>query len=62
MVFLKDEYKNFKLTKQIKNNDFEGFDDRETFRIIQDYMIKKYNLGNNKINNKTILKANGYIF
>lgn len=62
MVFLKDEYKNFKLTKQIKNNDFEGFDDRETFRIIQDYMIKKYNLGNNKINNKTILAANGYIF
>lgn len=62
MVFLKEEYKNFRLTKQIKNNDFEGFDDRETFRIIQDYMIKKYNLGNNKINNKTILESNGYIF
>lgn len=62
MLFLKDEYKNFKLTKQIKNNDFEGFDDRETFRIIQDYMIRKYNLGNNKINNKTILESNGYLF
>lgn len=62
MVFLKDEYKNFRLTKQIKNNDFDGFDDRETFRIIQNYMIKKYNLTNNKTNNKTILEANDYKF
>ena len=62
LVFLKDEYKDFKLVKQIKNNDFDGFDDRETFRIIQNYMIKKYNLTNNKGNNKTILEANDYIF
>jgi len=62
MVFLKDEYKDFKLIKQIKNNDFDGFDDRETFRIIQSYMIAKYKLGNNKINNKTILESNGYVF
>lgn len=62
MLFLKDEYKAFRLIKQIKNNDFDGFDDRETFRIIQDYMIKKYNLTNNKMNNKTILEANGYTF
>ena len=62
MVFLKDEHKTFRLTKQIKNNDFDGFDDRETFRIIQNYMIKKYNLTNNKTNNKTILEANGYTF
>lgn len=62
MVFVKDEYKAFRLTKQIKNNDFDGFDDRETFRIIQNYMIKKYNLTTNKTNNKTILEANGYIF
>lgn len=62
IVFLKDEYKNFRLTKQIRNNDFDGFDDRETFRIIQNYMIKKYNLTNNKTSNKTILEANGYTF
>ena len=62
LVFLKDEYKDFRLVKQIKNNDFDGFDDRETFRIIQNYMIKKYNLTNNKGNNKTILEANDYIF
>lgn len=62
LVFLKDEYKDFTLTKQIKNSEFDGFDDRETFRIIQNYMIKKYNFTNNKENNKTILEAAGYIF
>ena len=62
IVFLKDEYKDFRLNKQIRNSDFDGFDDRETFRIIQDYMIKKYKLGTNKANNKTILEASGYVF
>lgn len=62
IVFLKDEYKKFTLTKQVKNNDFDGFDDRETFRIIQNYFIKKYNLTSNKTNNRTILEAEGYIF
>ena len=62
IVFLKDEYKNFTLIKQIKNNDFDGFDDRETFKIIQNYFINKYKLTSNKTNNKTILEAEGYIF
>ena len=62
VVFLKDEYKNFTLIKQIKNNDFDGFDDRETFKIIQNYFIDKYKLTSNKTNNKTILEAEGYIF
>ena len=62
IVFLKDEYKEFRLKKQIKNNDFDGFDDRETFRIIQNFMIKKYKLGANKTNNKTILESVGYVF
>lgn len=62
IVFLKDEFKDFRLNKQIKNSDFDGFDDRETFRIIQNYMIKKYKLENNKSNNKTILESVGYVF
>lgn len=62
VVFLKDEYKDFTLIKQIKNNDFDGFDDRETFKIIQNYFIGKYKLTSNKTNNKTILEAEGYIF
>lgn len=62
IVFLKEKFKDFRLTKQIRNNDFDGFDERETFKIIQNYFIKKYNLTNNKTNNKTILEANGYTF
>ena len=62
VIFLKDEYKDFTLIKQIKNNDFDGFDDRETFKIIQNYFINKYKLTSNKTNNKTILEAEGYIF
>ena len=48
IVFLKDEYKKFTLTKQIKTNDFDGFDERETFRIIQNYFINKYKLTTDK--------------
>lgn len=62
LVFLKEEYKSFTLTKQIRDSEFDGFDDRETFTIIHNYMMKKYNFTNNKENNKTILEANGYIF
>ena len=62
IVFLKDQFKDFTLTKQIKNSDSDGFDDRETFRIIRDYMIKKYKFNNKKADNKTILEAEGYIF
>ena len=62
LVFLKEEFKDFTLTKEIKNNDFDGFDDRETFRIIQAYFIKKYNLTKKKADNKTILESEGYAF
>ena len=62
LVFLKEEFKDFSLTKQLKSDDFDEFDDRETFRIIQNYFIKKYNLTNKKNNNKTILESEGYNF
>lgn len=61
-VFLKEEFENFTLTKQIKNSDFDGFDDRETFRVIQSYFMNKYKLTNKKSNNRTTLEAEGYIF
>ena len=62
IVFLKKEYKDITLTKQVREKDADGFDDRETFRIIRDYMIKKYQLTNKKADNKTRLEANGYKF
>lgn len=62
IVFLKKEYKDITLTKQVREKDADGFDDRETFRIIRDYMIRKYQLTNKKSDNKTRLEANGYKF
>ena len=62
VVFLKNEYKNFSLKKITFDNAFDGIDERQTFNILHNYYIEKYNLTNNKKNNKTILEANGYVF
>ena len=50
------------LKKITFDNAFDGFDERQTFNILHNYYIEKYNLTNNKKNNKTILEANGYVF
>ena len=62
IVFLKEEYKDFVLSKQVRNSVTEGYDDRETFRIIQDYLIKKYNLTKKKEDNKLKLEKEEFIF
>ena len=61
-MFLKNEYKKFSLKKITFDNAFNGFDERQTFNILHNYYIEKYNLTNNKKNNKTTLEANGYVF
>ncbi|HHT38693.1 MAG TPA: DEAD/DEAH box helicase family protein [Mollicutes bacterium] len=62
VIFLKNEYKDFSLIKEIANSEFDGFDDRETFRILHQYFIDKYNLTTNKKNNQVILESHGYKF
>ena len=62
VVFLKNEYKNFSLKKITFDNALDGIDERKTINILHNYYIEKYNLTNNKKNNKTILEANGYVF
>lgn len=62
VIFLKNEYKNFTLKKITFDNAFDGFDERQTFKILHEYYIEKYKLTSNKKNNKTILEANGYVF
>ena len=62
VIFLKNEFKNFKLKKLTFDNNFDGFDERQTFNILHQYYIDKYNLTSNKKNNKTILESNGYVF
>ena len=43
VVFLKNEYKSFRLTKISINSEFDGFDERQTFNIIYSYFKTKYN-------------------
>ncbi|MEG1149756.1 MAG: DNA helicase, partial [Bacilli bacterium] len=62
VVFLKKEFKNFSLKKITFDNEFDGFDERQTFNILHEYYIDKYKLSTNKKNNKTIMEANGYVF
>ncbi len=62
IVFLKNEFKNFSLTKVTFDNKFDGFDERETFNILHNYYVEKYKLTNNYKNNTTILEANHYSF
>lgn len=62
VIFLKNEYKNFTLKKLTFDNNFDGFDERETFNILHKFYIDKYKLTSKKKDNKTVLEANGYVF
>ena len=62
IVFLKNEFKQFTLKKLTCNNKSDGFDERQTFNILHEYYINKYDLTKNRKSNKTILEANGYTF
>ncbi len=62
VLFLKKEHKDFALKKITFDSDFDGFDERETFTILYQFYIDKYNLTSNKKKNIIILEANGYAF
>lgn len=61
-LFLKDEAKNFTLTKELRNLDFDGLGERETLDKVYEYFKEKYNLGNDKRVNQENLEAGGYNF
>ena len=44
IVFLKNEFKQFTLKKLTCNNKSDGFDERQTFNILHEYYINKYDL------------------
>lgn len=60
-LFLKDKCKNFTLKKQIRDLDFSILGEREILNKVYDFLVKKYHLGENKNQNKDILKDAGYI-
>lgn len=61
-MFLKDEAKDFVLTKEMRDLDFDGLGERETLVKVYEYFKKNYNLGSNKQINKENLEAGGYNF
>lgn len=56
ILFLKDEYKGFKLKKQIKLPKYSQYGSLEAFKIVKEHFIKKYNLTNDKEANKRKLE------
>ena len=61
-VFLKNEARDFTLTKEMRNLDFDGLGERETLIKVYDYFVREYGLGKDKKVNKENLEAGGYIF
>ena len=75
-LFVKDEFRKFKLYKEVKNTDADNFAPREAFYAIYEYYCKEYNLENsqekqskdgdnkeeNKESNKVKLAKAGYNF
>lgn len=61
-LFLKQKCKTFTLEKQVRDLDYKGLGEREVLAKIHEFFISKYNLNNNKKDNKLKLEANGYIF
>lgn len=60
-LFIKDEFRKFKLYKEVKNQDVDNFAPREAFYAIYEYFCKKYQL-NNDLENKIKLSKSGYNF
>ena len=61
-LFIRDEAKDFTLTKELRNLDFDGLGERETLEKVYAHFKKKYNLGNDKRVNQENLEAGGYNF
>lgn len=62
IVFLKDEYKDFSLTKELKDNEADNFAPRDAFYAIYNYYIEKYKLTGKTSDNILKLENAGYDF
>lgn len=60
-VFLKDKCKTFTLTKQLKDQDYDGLGERETYKVVHDFFVRKYKFTTNKKDNLAKFESAGYI-
>lgn len=61
-LFLKNDYKIFKITKEQRTSVTDYRDPRKTLIATNKYLYKKYSLTGNKKENKARLGANGFVF
>lgn len=61
-VFLKEKCKTFTLIKEMKDLDYDGLGERETFDKVYKFFVEKYNLTSNIKDNKFKLTAANYDF
>ena len=60
---LKPSASEFKLTKELRNNDTDsGISERELVHKVYDFFVKKYGLSTRTTENRVILEKNGYNF
>ncbi|MDM0978664.1 DEAD/DEAH box helicase family protein [Clostridium perfringens] len=59
-VKLKEKCKTFTLEKQMKDLDYDGLGQRETFLRVKSFFDSKYNLTSDTKKNRNILEAEGY--
>ena len=62
IVFLKNEYKEFELVKELKDNEADNFAPREAFIAMYEFFINKYQLSNKTKDNILRLENAGYNF
>lgn len=62
IVFLKNEYKDFELIKELKDNEADNFAPREAFLAMYEFFINKYQLSNKTKDNILKLENAGYNF
>lgn len=61
-LFLKPEWNDFELTKEVRNHEYEYVNEREVRDKAYDFFIEKYKLGTNKKDNLNKLETYGYQF
>lgn len=62
IIFLKKDYKSFKLKSQTYSRDIDDYDERYTFNLIYSYLKSKYNLSEIIKDNIIKLEANNFNF
>lgn len=62
-LFLKPEFNDFSLTKEMRNLDVDsGLGERELLKLIFEHFTKKYRLSTRKTENQKLLSVSGYNF